>query len=256
MPPKPVEDLYHFRRLTKLLQQAQQRETQRKVKQQDGKSVRNITDPQSRLMTLRGGGWLQGYNCQAVTTQDGVIIATGVNNNPADVITYQPMSRAAEQAAVLMATQGEAGHNWTPLERPKVVLRKGKHLIGVILADTGYLSTDNLTAPGPDRLIAVGKSKVVEKAARDNPAQGPPPAGADPIRAMAHRLRTTEGITTYRQRGHIAETPFGHAKHNLKFRRFTSRGLRRAEAEWTFHAAVHNLFKAISTGHLTTALAT
>jgi len=48
---------------------------------------------------------------------------------------------------------------------------------------------------------------------------------------------------------HIAETPFGHAKHNLGFRRFTGRGLARASSEWDFHTAVHNIGKIL--GHLT-----
>ncbi|BBX53662.1 hypothetical protein MPOR_46880 [Mycolicibacterium poriferae] len=36
-----------------------------------GPARRNMTDPQSRMMALRGGGWVQGYNCQAATTEDG-----------------------------------------------------------------------------------------------------------------------------------------------------------------------------------------
>jgi hypothetical protein len=67
---------------------------------------------------------------------------------------------------------------------------------------------------------------------------------------MAHRLPTPEGHALYKQRSHIAETPFAHAKHNLGFRRFTSRGIARTAAEFSFHALVHNLFKAIGTGHL------
>ena len=38
--------------------------------------MRNITDPDSRLMPGRGGGFLQGYNAQNVTSEDGLIIAT------------------------------------------------------------------------------------------------------------------------------------------------------------------------------------
>ena len=69
---------------------------------------------------------------------------------------------------------------------------------------------------------------------------------------MAARLATEDGITAYRQRGHIAETPHGHIKHNMRFRQLSLRGKPKAEAEWTFTCAVHNLFKAITTGHLTT----
>ena len=120
-----------------------------------------------------------------------------------------------------------------------------------MLLDAGYLSTDNLTAPGPDRLIAVGKSHDLASAAKDDPTTGRPPPQATPIEAMAHRLRTPEGHALYKQRSHIAETPFAHAKHNLGFRRFTSRGIDRAAAEFSFHALVHNLFKAIGAATLT-----
>ena len=127
----------------------------------------------------------------------------------------------------------------------------GQHSgIGVLLADAGYLSGDNLTAPGPDRLIAVGKQRDLAAAAREDPTAGQPPPGATPIEAMAHRLRTPDGHALYTQRGHIAETPFANAKHNLGFRRFTSRGINRATAEFRFHALVHNVFKAIGIGHL------
>ena len=70
---------------------------------------------------------------------------------------------------------------------------------------------------------------------------------------MAARLATSEGITAYRQRGHIAETPHGHIKHNMRFRQLTMRGKPKAAAEWAFAATVHNLFKAITASHLTPA---
>jgi transposase len=198
---------------------------------------RNITDPESRLMQLRGGGWLQGYNCQAVTSADGVIIATGVGNNPNDTTTFTDMVDKAVTAARLVDAA----------RRPATTPTG----IGMLLADNGYLSESNLAHPGPDRLIATAKGRDQHKAATENPAVGPVPEGATPLEANAHRMRTPEGHERYKQRSHIAETPFGHAKHNLGFRRFTSRGLTRATAEFAFHALVHNLFKAIGAGTLT-----
>ena len=195
---------------------------------------RNITDPQSRMMPLRGGGWVQGYNCQAATSSDGLIIATSVGNNPSDAPAFLTVMDKTIAAAALIDA-----HRPRPAPAPTG--------IGIVLADAGYLSTANLTSPGPDRLIAVGKNR--ERAAADNgPAIGPPPPDATPIEAMTHRLTTAEGRELYRQRSHIAETPFAHAKHNLGFRRFTSRGIDRAAAEFNFHALVHNLFKAIGAG--------
>ena len=68
---------------------------------------------------------------------------------------------------------------------------------------------------------------------------------------MAARLATPGGITAYRQRGHIAETPHGNIKHNLGFRQLSLRGHRKAAAEWAFVVTVHNLLTAITSGHLT-----
>ena len=58
---------------------------------------------------------------------------------------------------------------------------------------------------------------------------------------MAARLATPDGITAYRRRSHIAETPHGRIKHTMGFRQLTLRGLRKASGEWTFTCAVHNL---------------
>ena len=118
---------------------------------------RNITDPQSRMMPLRGGGWLQGYNCQAVTSSDGVIIATSVGNNPSDATAFGEMMDKAVAAAALIDAH-------RPAAAPTG--------IGMLLADAGYLSNDNLTAPGPDRLIAVGKRRELAAAAREHPTAG------------------------------------------------------------------------------------
>lgn len=206
-----------------------------------GDPKRNITDPQSRMMPLRGGGWVQGYNCQAATSSDGLIIATSVGNNPSDAPAFATILDKAATAATLIDTHSPNTGQTTAG-------------IGIVLADAGYLSIDNLTMAGPDRLIAVGKSRDLALAARQEPASGPPPPDATPIQAMAHRLRTPEGHDLYKQRSHIAETPFAHAKHNLGFRRFTSRGIDRAAAEFNFHALVHNLIKAITGGTLTPAV--
>lgn len=195
----------------------------------------NITDPQSRMQPLRGGGWVQGYNCQAVTTGDGLLLATGVGTSPVDNKYYQDMVEKAVAAAELIIKQ-----------RPSDQSDQTAESIGTVLADAGYCTRENLTAPGPDRLIATGKARDLQAAARQHPTDGPPPKDSDPIAAMQHRLRTAQGATTYAQRSHIAETPFGHAKHNLGFRRFTSRGLARARSEWDFHAAVHNITKIIT----------
>jgi transposase len=239
--PTPVEERSRVVRakaaVDKLHARAEQAAEQGEPEDTTGREpAANTTDPQSRLMPLRGGGWLQGYNCQALTSSDGLILATSVSNNPVDTPTFIPMMTAGIAAATAMH----------PTTSPADAEPPPHGGIGMLLADAGYLSHANLTAAGPDRLIAVGKRRAMEAAARAHPTQDPPPPDADPIAVMTHRLRTPEGIAAYRQRSHIAETPFGHAKHNLGFRRFTGRGTTRATAEFAFHAMVHNLTKAFT----------
>ena len=205
--------------------------------------VRNLTDPDSRLMPVRGGGFIQGCNAQNVASSDGLIIATELTTDPAGCTWFEPMARAAEDAAALItASRPTAGQDAATT--------------GLMLADAGYCSEHNLTTSGPDRLIATGKHRDLEHAARNGGAAGRQRAGPA-TQAMAKLLTTEDSITAYRQRGHIAETPHGHIKHNLRFRQLSVRGKANAAAEWAFTAAVYNLLKAITSGHLTTqALAT
>jgi hypothetical protein len=223
--------------------------------------VRNITDPDSRLMPVRGGGFIQGYNAQVVTTQDGLIIATRLTGTTGDTTWFTPMLRAAQDAAALItarhgddddASSGSGGRDSGSRDGedddPGHAVRYAGP-IGLFLADAGYCSEDNLTTPGPDRLIATGKLRDLVKAARGDPADGNQAGQA--TRAMAARLQTPDGIDAYRHRGHIAETPNGNIKHNKAFRQFTLRGLPKASSEWEFITATVNLFKAISSGHLT-----
>jgi transposase len=206
--------------------------------------VRNITDPDSRLMPVRGGGFIQGYNTQNVVSEDGLIIATELTGEQADCGWFEPMLARAQDAAALIAARYPAHGPGQEDSGP------GSGGIALVLADAGYCSEANLTCPGPDRLIATGKGRDLEKAARDPGSPGPG-WGGPAIQAMRERLKTPDGIAAYRHRGHIAETPHGHIKHNMGLRQLSVRGKPRAAAEWTFAATVHNLFKALTTGHLT-----
>jgi len=223
--------------------QAERKAAQREKNRTGPGPVRNITDPDSRLMPLRGGGFGQCYNPQNMTSQDELIIATMLTDDPTDMAWFEPMLRAAEDAAALIAA-----HRPAPDGGPGPG-SGGTDGIGLVLSDCGYCSEANLTCEGPDRLIAVGKRRDLEKAARGQDTA--PDWGGPAVQAMRDRLKTGEGIAAYRQRGHIAETPHGHIKHNMGLRQLSMRGKPKAAAEWTFACTIYNLFKAITTGHLT-----
>jgi hypothetical protein len=186
-------------------------------------------------MPVRGGGFLQGYNAQNMVTDDGIVFATELTDDTTDTRWWQPMMEDAVAAAARMAAAGGPG--------------TGK--IGLALGDAGYLSDANLASPGPDRLIAVGKRRDLEKAARAAEAGASEEAGGTAIAAMAARLKTPDGIAAYRQRGRIAETPHGRIKHNMGIRRLAMRGMPKASGEWKLICATHNLMLAITSGHLT-----
>jgi hypothetical protein len=234
--PRPVPPMEHSlvrraeAKLGKAIAAEAAREQKDKQKQEDAPPVRNVTDPASRLMPVRGGGFIQGWNAQNVVSDDGLIIATRLTSDTADTRWHEPMIRDAVTAAAAMAAADA---------------------IALVLADAGYLSDANLTCPGPDRLIATGKRRDLEKAARAAEAEGEGEGEGTAAAAMAARLKTPDGIAAYRQRGRIAETPHGRIKHNMGIRRLTTRGMARASGEWAFTAAVHNLMLAVTSGHLT-----
>jgi len=189
--------------------------------------VANITDPHSHLMPVRGGGFIQGYNGQAARSGDGLILAVLVTTQTTDYASFGPLLDQIQQASDLLRA-----HARGPLHRKRA-------RTGTALADTGYLSEDNLTCPGPDRLIATGRRHGGRHGGRRLGPHGT---------AMAARLAEAPAAATYRQRAPIIETAFGHRKHNLGFRRFSMRGLPRVSGEWTFAAAVDNLTKIHATG--------
>lgn len=189
----------------------------------------NVTDADSRLMQTRQG-WIQGFNAQIVVSDDHLILATQLTQSPADTASFEPMMNAAAAAETIDA------------QRPDSIEEQSNG-IGTVLADAGYLSNHNLTAEGPDRLIALGKSHRLHQDDRNNPASGPPPDDESPTQQMAHRLRTPEGEQTYRRRSATVETVIAHIKDQVGLRRFSRRGIKAATSELDLAATVANLLK-------------
>jgi transposase len=182
----------------------------------------NVTDPDSRIMKT-AHGWVQGYNAQAIANQHQIVLACDVSQHAGDVGLYQPMMTA------LSDTLAAAG-----ITAP----------VGLALADAGYWSEANASAPGPDRLIATIKDHKQRRAARERgQTSGPPPPDATPIDAMEHRLRTPEGAAAYAQRSHTIEPVFADRKHNRAIRSFRRRGLAAAKSEWALTHLAGNMLK-------------
>jgi len=185
-------------------------------------ALANITDPDSRIMKTKTG-YVQGYNCQAAVNENQIVIATTVTQQANDSRQYQPMVDAA------IANLAEAGVD---------------QRIKMVLADAGYWSQTNATAPGPERLIATTKDWKQRRAARAmGTTTGPPPQDAGYLQAMEHRLRTPQGAACYAKRSHTVEPVFANSKHNRGYDTFRRRGLTAALSEWALINLSHNLAK-------------
>jgi transposase len=192
--------------------------------------VVNTTDPDSRIMPTRKG-FLQGYNAQIAVSADQIIVAVALGQSTNDQACFIPMMHAAQQAADHLHTRTD----------------NDEHLLGTVLADAGYAADANLTAPGPDRLIALGKGRDQSKAAAHEPAHGLPPLHATARQAMQHRLRTDSGRALYKRRGATVEPAIGNLKAHLN--RFSRRGLNAALGELHLAASAFNLMKIYRTAN-------
>jgi hypothetical protein len=239
-PPVPVEQHPHVLRARRAVEAALAEEPTRLEQPttettKTTKPVANTTDPASRLMPTRHG-FVQGYNAQFAVTADQVITALQVGQSPNDLAAFVPMMNAAQATADRL-------HEQTP--DPGHVIGV---VIGVVLADAGYASDANLAAPGPDRLIALGKSRDQAEAARVSPAAGAPPPGATARQVMDHRLRTAEGAQLYKRRGATVEPGIGNLKKIID--RFSRRGLDAATSELHLAATAFNIRKIHRAAHV------
>ena len=181
----------------------------------------NITDPDSRLMLEgSGGGSVQAYNAQFAVTDDHYILGVHTSQHANDTHCYLPAIAEATKRAETLGKQ-----------------------IGLVLMDSGYFTDENLTAAGPDRLIAPGKNRDLHIEARDNPTDGDPPPDLAPKDAMRHRLRNPANAERYKRRSATVEPVFGHLKEQIQLRRFSRRGLAAVTAELHLAAAVINLLR-------------
>jgi len=171
----------------------------------------NLSDPDSVVMPVRGGGFKQGFNSQIVVSDDHLILAADVWDTPTDQALFIPMMNQVAQRVDQLLPGSQ---------------------IGMILADAGYISHDAVVAQGPDRLIAVGRDPARRKVPHTNPV----------LVAMGERLKNgTTDHETYKRRAATVETVFGNLKKTMRFTSFSRKGLQTARDEWRFLAAVFNL---------------
>jgi hypothetical protein len=185
----------------------------------------NVTDPDSRIMKTRSG-YVQGYNAQAIATEEQIIIAADVTQEENDVNQVHPMIDKA-QATLKDACITEN--------------------IEAAALDAGYFSETNITAAtsdDPELYIATKKDwKQRKELSSSEVLSEPIPEGLNVKEQMEYKLRTKKGKKIYAKRKTIIEPIFGQIKDGRRIRTFFMRGIEAAKAEWNLICATHNLLK-------------
>src|SRR5882672_9978638 len=145
----------------------------------------NLTDEDSRIMPVAGGGFDQAYNAQATVASGSLLVVAN------DVVQA---ANDKEQIAPML----------DKLDRLAAALGKPE----TMLADSGYFSNANVTACAAAEiapLIALGRDRH-HLSWKDRFAEAPPaPENPTPLQAMAHRLASPEGRQLYALRKQTPE---------------------------------------------------
>jgi hypothetical protein len=173
----------------------------------------NLTDEDSRVMPVAGGGFDQCYNAQAVVATGSLLIVVN------DVVqAANDKQQLAPMLGRLKALPNKLGR------------------VRRLLADAGYASEANVercAAARIEPLIALGRERHhAGWRQRFAPAPKAPPKSATPLERMAHRLRTPAGRKLYALRKQTPEPVFGSIKSAMGFRQFLLRGLPNVQGEW------------------------
>jgi transposase len=181
----------------------------------------NLTDEESRIMPVAGGGFEQCYNAQAAVAAGSLlVVAVDVVQAPNDKQQLEPMLGKIE------ALPEELGACET------------------LLADAGYFSAGNVEAcekAGVAPLIAMGRQPHHPPLQQRFETVPPAPENPTPVEAMAHRLKTPQGRNLYALRKQTPEPVFGIIKSVLGFRQFSLRGLANVRGEWSLVTMAWNI---------------
>ncbi len=175
----------------------------------------NVTDPDSRTLKTPGG-YLQGYNAQAVCNEHQIIVAADVSVSSADSGQLGPMiaKARAELDAVGIADQP-----------------------GLVLADAGYWHGEQI-----DEFMGQGVQLLVPPDA--DRRRGTRPGWNGGRCAFTRRtLQTETGSALYSRRQHMLEPVFADTRFNRRADRFLRRGRAAVRSEWRLITATGNPLK-------------
>jgi transposase len=181
----------------------------------------NLSDDESRIMKVAGGGFDQCYNAQAlVDTETMLVVVPEVTQAANDKQQVEPMIEKLQ------------------------ALPAGLNAPATLLADTGYYSEANVVACHQAKiepLIAVQREGHHPHWQDRFTEPEPIAEDASEVERMKHALKTQAGKQSYALRKQTVEPVFGIIKSVMKFRQFMLRGLVNVRNEWTLVCLAWNL---------------
>ncbi|MCW7073466.1 MAG: IS1182 family transposase [Methanophagales archaeon] len=191
----------------------------------------NMTDSESRIQKT-SKGYIQGYNAQAVATEDQIVIACDVVNEANDIHQLKPMLEQAQQ-------------NLSEID----VYAK------TVLADAGYCSDDNLEyLESKDEINALVSTRKEQEMRKAESGSKNIRHRSDRYKAMDRNLQNPVSRYIYGFRKRIIEPVFGQMKHCQGFPGFLLRGLEKVKNEFTLWCSAHNILKLYRYGDRKTAI--
>jgi len=181
----------------------------------------NLTDEESRIMKVAGGGFEQCDNGQIAVDMDSLLIVT--------TDTVQAGNDKQQVAPILKRLKA------LPVELGQPV---------TLVADTGYFSEANVKACGEQAMTPLIAMK--REAHHPDPlarcTESPPlKEDATEVETMRQMLLTRAGRARYAKRKCTVEPVIGIIKAILGFRQFSLRGLAHVKGEWNLVAMAWNL---------------
>jgi hypothetical protein len=163
-------------------------------------------------------GWLQGYNAQAATNEQQIVLAAEVMVSSPDFGHLEPMFAATRRE--LQA----AGATQVP---------------EVLLADAGYWHQEQM-----ERIVATGTQVLVPPDSSRRRGKSTRRGWDGGLYAFMRRVLSTDrGSELYGKRQPMIEPVFANTKFNRKLTRFHRRGRAAVRTEWRLITATHNLIK-------------
>jgi len=190
-----------------------------KSKEPNPKDQVNLTDEESRIMPVSGGGYIQAYNAQASVEHDSRLIV------------HQHLTQNSNDKKEIIPTL-----QWFK-ENPNLMPNS-------MLADAGYFSDENVKLCEHDNItpyISFGKEQHNQPLEDRFTEPEKLPDNPTLIEKMKHRLQTKDGKAIYAQRKCIVEPTFGIIKHVMGFRQFMLRGFEKSKGEWNLMCIAYNL---------------